>query len=159
MTTYLKVENISKSYGTKVLFKNITFQISENQKIAFIAKNGTGKTSFIKILQGKDMPDEGKISFNKNIKVSFLDQEPTFTHANTILEEVLSRAGIYYQVIKTYEEAVAKNNVDEIQQAMAQMDLMKAWDFEARMRQILGKLKITDISKNMALLSGGEKNG
>ncbi len=157
MSTYLIVEKLSKSYGTTVLFKDVSFQISEGQKIALISKNGAGKTSFIRILQGKDTPDEGKIIFSKDIKVGFLEQEPLFNPDHTILEEVLSRSGEYEQVIKLYEEAVLQNNELILQKAIEKMDLLHAWDFEAKMQQILGKLNINNFNKKMGQLSGGEK--
>ena len=108
MASFLQVENISKSYGDKVLFSNISFNINEGDKIALIAPNGTGKSSLLKILAGLDSSDRGgEIKFMKDIKVAFLDQSINFNPQNTLFDEVYSRLGDTYEVIRGYEQAIA----------------------------------------------------
>ena len=108
MASFLQVENISKSYGDKTLFRNISFNINEGDKIALIAPNGTGKSSLLKILAGMDSSDRGgEVKFMKDIKVAFLDQNVDFNPQNTLFDEVYSRLGQTYDVIRAYEQAIA----------------------------------------------------
>ncbi|MCU0446849.1 MAG: ABC-F family ATP-binding cassette domain-containing protein [Microscillaceae bacterium] len=155
---YLSVENLSKSYGDKVLFQNISFGLEKGQKIALIAKNGTGKTSLLRILAGQDTPDTGNYSFRKDLKISFLDQNPRFGEAKTIIEAVLNSNNVMIQAIKNYELAL-ENHLDEqlMNAALLQMDNLKAWDFELKIKQILTKLKVGELQRDLATLSGGQR--
>ncbi len=157
MASFLQVENISKSYGDKVLFENISFNINEGDKIALIAPNGTGKSSLLKILAGIDSSDRGgEVKFMKDIKVAFLDQMTAFNPQNRLFDEVYSRLGDTYDVIRNYEKAVEQGDERTISQAMAAMDAADGWSAEQRIKQVLSSLKLTNLNQRMGELSGGE---
>ena len=157
MASFLQVENISKSYGDKVLFSNISFNINEGDKIALIAPNGTGKSSLLKILAGLDSSDRGgEIKFMKDIKVAFLDQSINFNPQNTLFDEVYSRLGNTYDVIRNYEQAIASGDERLIERAMAAMDAVDGWSAEQRIKQVLSSMKLTRLDQPMGELSGGE---
>ena len=157
MASFLQVENISKSYGDKVLFSNISFNINEGDKIALIAPNGTGKSSLLKILAGLDSSDRGgEIKFMKDIKVAFLDQSINFNPQNTLFDEVYSRLGNTYNVIRNYEQAIASGDERLIERAMAAMDAVDGWSAEQRIKQVLSSMKLTRLDQPMGELSGGE---
>ena len=157
MASFLQVENISKSYGDKTLFRNISFNINEGDKIALIAPNGTGKSSLLKILAGMDSSDRGgDVKFMKDIKVAFLDQSINFNPRNTLFDEVYSRLGTTYDVIRSYEQAIASGNERAIEQAMVDMDAVDGWSAEQRIKQVLSALKLTRLDQPMGELSGGE---
>ncbi|MDC0477514.1 ABC-F family ATP-binding cassette domain-containing protein [Flavobacteriaceae bacterium] len=155
---YLNVENISKSYGEVTLFKGITFSIHKGQKIAFVAKNGTGKTSILKIISGEDSSDSGNITYRKNIAVSFLSQDPKFDDSLTIEQSVFNSENPILKVIANYEKAILKSEDEEnYQKAFEDMELFQAWDFETQYKQILFKLKLDKINQKVGELSGGQK--
>ena len=157
MASYLQVENISKSYGDKVLFQNISFNINEGDKIALIAPNGTGKSSLLKILAGLDSSDRGgEVKFMKDIKVAFLDQINNFNPQNTLFDEVYSRLGSTYDVIRNYEQAISSGDERAIERAMAAMDAADGWSIEQRIKQVLSSLKLSRLDQPMGELSGGE---
>ncbi len=157
MASFLQVENISKSYADKTLFRNISFNINEGDKIALIAPNGTGKSSLLKILAGIDSSDRGgEIKFMKDIKVAFLDQNCDFNPQSTLFDEVYSRMGKTYEVICDYEKSIASGNQQAITQAMAAMDAVDGWSAEQRVKQILSSLKLSRLDQPMGELSGGE---
>ncbi|GHC60065.1 ABC-F family ATP-binding cassette domain-containing protein [Ulvibacter litoralis] len=155
---YLSVENISKSFGERILFQNISFGINAGQKIGFVAKNGTGKTSMLNMLSGLDNPDTGNIVYRKGLKVAFLSQEPNLDPKQTIEETIFLADNPILKVIENYEKAIENPNDSEAyQNAFDQMDAHNAWDFETRYKQILSKLKLDDLSQKVANLSGGQK--
>ena len=155
---YLNVENISKSYGEVTLFKGITFSIHKGQKIAFIAKNGTGKTSILKIISGEDSSDSGNITYRKNIAVSFLSQDPKFDDSLTIEQSIFNSENPILKVIANYEKAILKSEDEEnYQKAFEDMELFQAWEFETQYKQILFKLKLDKINQKVGELSGGQK--
>lgn len=155
---YLNVENISKSYGEVTLFKGITFSIHKGQKIAFIAKNGTGKTSILKIISGEDSSDSGNITYRKNIAVSFLSQDPKFDDSLTIEQSIFNSENPILKVIANYEKAILNSEDEEnYQKAFEDMELFQAWDFETQYKQILFKLKLDKINQKVGELSGGQK--
>ena len=161
---YLLVENLSKSYGEKQLFKNITFGLNRGQKVALIARNGTGKTSLLNIIMGKDIPDEGRVVIRKDIKVSYLSQVPVFDEELTILEALLTSQNDYFVAINNYENALsnmAEEDNDEnriaLEKAMAAMDTKGAWDYENKIKEILSRLKIGAVEQKIKNLSGGQK--
>ncbi len=155
---YLSVENIAKSFGERILFSGISFGINEGQKIGFVAKNGTGKTSLLNMLSGDDVPDEGEIVFRKNLKTAFLSQEPNLDPDLTIEETILASDNPILQVISRYEKALKNPEETEIYQAAFDaMDAHSAWDFETRYTQILHKLKLEDLDIKVSSLSGGQK--
>ncbi len=155
---YLSVENLTKSFGIRVLFENLTFGIEKGQKVAFIAKNGTGKSTFLNILAGKEGYDSGNVIFRKDVKVGILDQSPIFNEGSTISEVLFDADSDQIKAILAYEKAIANPDDNEkMQQAFEQMDLLNAWDYEVRIKQVLGQLNIHDLEQNVGNLSGGQK--
>ncbi len=155
---YLSVENISKSFGERVLFKNLSFGINEGQKIGFVAKNGTGKTSILNIISGDDMPDTGKVVSRKNIKISFLSQEPKLDPNCTIEEIIQTSDNFIIKIIADYENALLHpEDTDAYQKAFDAMEANQAWDFETVYKQVLSKLKLVDLDQKVATMSGGQK--
>ncbi|MCA0153730.1 ABC-F family ATP-binding cassette domain-containing protein [Winogradskyella vincentii] len=155
---YLNVENISKSYGELVLFEDLSFSIHKDQKIAFIAKNGSGKTSILNILSGKDTPDKGQIIVRKGLRLSFLDQEPELDKQLTIEETIFASEIPILKVIESYENALKNPEDSEAYQlAFEAMDRHNAWEFETQYQQILSQLKLEDLSQKVSSLSGGQK--
>ena len=155
---YLNVENISKSYGELVLFEDLSFSIHKDQKIAFIAKNGSGKTSILNILSGKDAPDKGQIIVRKGLSLSFLDQEPILDKRLTIEETIFASEIPILKVIESYENALKNPEDSEAYQlAFEAMDRHNAWEFETQYQQILSQLKLEDLSQKVSSLSGGQK--
>ena len=155
---YLSVENISKSYGERVLFKNISFGIHAGQKIGFVAKNGTGKTSILNIISGEDTPDDGKVVIRKNLKISFLAQNPILDPSLTVEEIISTSDNHILKIIAEYENALLNpDDTDGYQTAFEAMEANQAWDFETLYKQILFKLKLENLSQKVATLSGGQK--
>lgn len=155
---YLSVENIAKAYGERELFSNISFGINEGQKIGFVAKNGTGKTSILKILSGEDTPDAGTIAYRKGITTAFLPQEPNLNPALTVEETIFASDNEILKVIERYEKALLNpDDSDAYQKAFEQMEAYQAWDFETSYKQILSKLNLDDLSIKVSTLSGGQK--
>jgi ATP-binding cassette subfamily F protein uup len=155
---YLSVEEISKSYGLLVLFENLSFGISQGQKIALIAKNGTGKTTLLDIVSGREAPDNGQVVYRKGVKVGVLPQEPDLDPKLTIEETILTSDNEVLRIINAYEKALQNpEDADAYQSAFDQMEAKQAWDFETTYRQILTKLKLDDLSKKVSDLSGGQK--
>lgn len=158
VVNYLSVENISKSFGERVLFENLSFGINKDQKIAFVAKNGTGKTSILKIITGEDTPDSGQIVMRKEIKMAFLSQEPSLQQELTIEESIFASDNEILKVIEQYEKALENPEDEEsYQKAFEKMELHNAWDFETQYKQILFKLKLEDLKLKVKNLSGGQK--
>ena len=155
---YLSVENISKSFGERSLFNNLSFGINEGQKIGFVAKNGTGKTSILNILSGDESSDSGQVISRKNLKISFLPQEPKLDPNATIEEIIQTSDNHIIKIITAYEEAL-KNPEDSIgyQKAFDLMEANQAWDFETVYKQILSKLKLNDLNQRVGTMSGGQK--
>lgn len=157
MISYLQIENITKAFGDLVLFENITFQLGKNQKVALVAKNGAGKTTLFNILCGNDSPDSGSVKFYKEISIGFLEQEPSYNENLTVTEQVFLSSGELLQIVEEYENSLISEDKNRIQNATEKMDAFAAWDFEAKIKQILGKLKIEDFNKKMGTLSSGER--
>jgi len=155
---YLSVENISKSFGERTLFEGISFGINKDQKIAFVAKNGTGKTSILKILTGEDQADTGQVVLRKEIKMAFLSQEPVLQQELTVEESIFASDNEILKVIEQYEKALENpENEEAYQKAFDRMDLWNAWDFETQYKQILSKLKLDDLKAKVKSMSGGQK--
>ena len=154
----LSVEGISKSYGEKVIFKSLSFGINQGQKIALIAKNGSGKTSILNIIAGEDTPDEGNVVIRKGTRVAYLSQEPHLDSKLTVEESVLRSDNPILKVIADYEKALENPEDQEAyQKAFEAMDQFQAWDFETQYKQILFKLKLDDLNAKVGSLSGGQK--
>lgn len=155
---YLSVENISKSFGERTLFENISFGINKDQKIAFIAKNGSGKTCIMKIINGEDEPDSGQVVLRKEIKMAFLSQDHNLHDELTIEESIFASDNETLKVIEQYEKALEHPEDEEAyQKAFDKMDQLNAWDFETQYKQILFKLKLEDFKLKVKNLSGGQK--
>ncbi|NUY81100.1 ABC-F family ATP-binding cassette domain-containing protein [Flavobacterium sp. MAH-1] len=155
---YLSVENISKHYGERTLFENLSFGINKDQKIAFIAKNGTGKTTIMNILTGVDEPDSGQVVMRKEIKMAFLSQVPNLQDELTIEESIFASDNEILKVIEQYEKALENpEDAEAYQKAFDNMDRHNAWDFETQFKQILFKLKLEDLKLKVKNLSGGQK--
>lgn len=155
---YLTVENIAKSYGELTLFENISFSVHKDQKIAFVAKNGTGKTSILNIISKKDESDNGQVIYRKGIKTSFLAQEPDLDPSLTIEETIFASDSDILKIINQYHQALeSPNDTEAYQKAFDAMEQHNAWDFETQYKQILFKLKLDNLSQKVEMLSGGQR--
>ena len=158
LVNYLSVENISKSFGERTLFKDISFGINKDQKIAFIAKNGSGKTTIMSIINGLDEPDTGQVVLRKSIRMAFLSQDNKLQDELTIEESIFASDNESLKVIEAYEKALENPEDEEAyQKAFDAMDRHNAWDFETQYKQILFKLKLEDFKLKVKSLSGGQK--
>ncbi len=155
---YISVENISKSYGDRTLFKNLSFGINKNQKVAFVAKNGTGKTSILNIIAGLDTPDEGQVIQRKDIQIAYLSQNQIFDDSLSVEQTIFATENRVLPIIKQYEKALENpEDSDNYQKAFDLMDQHNAWDFETQYKLVLSKLKLPDLSMKVGKLSGGQK--
>ncbi|MDB5197772.1 MAG: transporter [Flaviaesturariibacter sp.] len=154
---YVSAKDLTKSYGIKPLFENLSFHISEGDKIALVARNGTGKSTLLKIISGKDVPDSGSCWINKDVDVAFFDQDPQLNDGASILDNIFDHAHPVINVIKDYEAALEAEDADEINRTLGLMDELGAWDFEAKVHQILAKLNIKHLNQKVATLSGGQR--
>ena len=154
----LSVEGISKAYGEKIVFEPISFGINQGQKIALIAKNGSGKTSILKIISGNDSPDNGIVTQRKGTRISFLTQEPILPSNLTVEEVILQSGNEILRTIANYETALANSNDEEAyQKAFEAMEQNQAWGFDTQYKQMLSKFKINNLSTKVGNLSGGQK--
>ena len=160
---YISIDNISKAFSDKLLFENISFGIEKGEKTALVAANGTGKSTMMKILVGKEESDKGSIAYNENIRIGYLEQLPQFDPDLTIQEVISTGHTDIMSVIQRYEKALIEhvddNNVatkKELEQAIAQMDGLQAWSYEQRLKQLLYTFEITDLSQKIETLSGGQ---
>jgi ATP-binding cassette subfamily F protein uup len=155
---YLSVENITKNFGARALFQNLSFGIAEGEKVALIARNGSGKTTIFNILSGQEQPDAGRVTYRKGLAVEFLAQEPNLDPKKTILDSVLASNNAMTEAIVKYDYALLHpENTDAYQQAFDEMERAGAWDFENQVKQVLGKLGFNDTSLKVETLSGGQK--
>lgn len=156
---YLSVEDLSKSYGIKPLFQKLTFNIEEGDKIALVAQNGTGKSSLLKILAGKDTPDEGTLWVHKNVQIAFLDQNPHFEETLSVSDNIFLHPHPVLQLISRYEQFIFSENKDSaaLTSLITQMDEAAAWQFEGKIKEILGKLQLVHLDQPLRTLSGGQR--
>ena len=155
---YLTVEHISKSYGELTLFSDISFGVNKGQKIALIAKTGSGKTSILNIMSGLDVPEKGQVIRRKKLRVSFLEQEPNLNPKLTIEQTIFASGNDILQIISAYENALrSPDDQDNYQKAFEAMERNNAWDFETQYKQILFKLNLSDLQQKVGQLSGGQK--
>ena len=160
---YISIDNISKAFSDKLLFENISFGIEKGEKTALVAANGTGKSTMMKILVGKEESDKGSISYNENIRIGYLEQLPHFEPELTIQDVISTGHTDIMNVIQRYEDALL-NHVDdknistkkELEDAISQMDALQAWSYEQRLKQLLYTFEITDLSQKIGTLSGGQ---
>lgn len=159
----LTVENLSKSFGEKLLFEDISFGINAGQKTALIARNGTGKTSLLNIITGSALADTGKVVFRNDVRMAYLPQNPLMNETMTVREYVFASENKYVQAVNNYEKALLNIQLSpstmhekQLQDAMNTMDTLGAWDYENRVKEILSRLEVNDLDKTIAMLSGGE---
>ena len=156
MASYMQVENLTKSFGDHHLFENISFGIADNQRVALIAKNGAGKTTLLNIIAGKEDYKSGNITFRRDLRIGYLDQDPDFPKELSVLDACLQTDNEAVRTIAAYEHCMLSENHEGLDEILAQMELHKAWDYETRIKQILGKLKITNFEQKIGKLSGGQ---
>ena len=157
---YLQLENVSKSYGDKILFDNISLLLNQGEKIALVAQNGSGKTTLLEVLAGIQGAEgeNAKVYLKKDITIGYLPQEPAFVPGQSIIESIFDSDNPVIQAIKAYEEAIVLNASSEtMQKVISRMEDLKAWDFEAKIKEILSKLNIQELNKAVDTLSGGQK--
>ena len=154
---YLSVENLTKSFGDRIIFQNLIFGIDKGQKVAIVAKNGQGKTTLLRCISGKESIDDGRIVFRKNIRVEFMQQSENLVGSNTILEEIYSYDLPEFKALKDYNYATRIQDEKLISSAFDAISELNAWDIETRVNQILSVLKFTDFNKSIDKLSGGQK--
>lgn len=156
MTSYMQVEKLTKSFGDLVLFEDLAFGIARGQKVGLIAKNGTGKTTLLNIISGKEGYDSGSITFRTGLRMGYLEQSPSWPAGLTVLQACFHSANETVRLIAEYEEALSGNDHEKLDDILLRMDSAKAWDYEQKAKQILGRLKITDFSQRVETLSGGQ---
>lgn len=154
---FVTVEKIGKAYGIKPLFRGISFHINEGNKIALIARNGSGKSTLLNILAGKETADEGTVWIHKVVKVVLFEQEPIFDEYSNVLDNIFSHHHPVLDAIKKYEAAEDTGDAELITKAIVEMDEKNAWDFDAKVKQILSKLNIHQLDQQIKLLSGGQR--
>lgn len=154
---YVSAEVITKSFGAEPLFKNISFHISEGDKIALIARNGFGKSTLLKILADKETVNEGEVWIHKDVTVALFEQDPKFDESKTVLENIFHTNHPVIAAIKAYENAVELNDETALSSSLMKMDELNAWEFESNVKQILGKLNIHHLQSNISELSGGQR--
>ena len=156
---YVSATGISKSYGIKPLFTNITFNISEGDKIALIARNGTGKSTLLKILAGKDNVEDGTVWVHKDVTVALFEQEPQFAEELSVLDNIFHYKHPVAEAMRNYEKILAEGSkdTDALTDALARLDELNAWDFEAKVHQILNKLNVQNLDQKVKTLSGGQR--
>ena len=154
---YLSVENLTKSFGVRILFSDLTFGIDQGQKVAIVAKNGAGKTTLLRCLMEMEPYDSGRIVYRNDIRIAFMEQSELLNPEQTILEAVFDHDIPELQLIKTYNIAIANNDEKALEECYQQLTDMNAWDIEVKVQQILSVLKLTDTSQKIESLSGGQK--
>ena len=157
MISYLQVENISRRIGDNLLFENISLNVNKDDKVALIAVNGAGKSSLLDILAGKERPDAGSLSIKRDLRIAYLQQSPQLNESNKIIDELFSTGSELVKVIREYEQCVLSGNNEMLHVMIQRMDDHKAWDYDVAVKQILFKLKLTDLNTVIATLSGGQK--
>ena len=156
MVSYLQIENLTKSFGDLILFENISFGVAEGQRIGLIAKNGSGKTTLLNIIAGKEDYDSGNISFRRDLKVGYLEQNPQYPEQLTVLEACFHHGNSTVELIKEYERCMETEGHPGLDGILVRMDHEKAWDYEQKAKQILSQLKIRNFDQQVKHLSGGQ---
>ena len=156
MTSYLQIDNLTKSFGDLVLFENISFGIAEGQRIGLIAKNGTGKTTLLNVISGKEGYDSGNIVFRRDLRVDYLEQDPKYPEELTVLEACFHHGNSVVELIKEYERCMETEGHPGLEDLLVRMDHEKAWEYEQKAKQILSQLKIRNFDQQVKYLSGGQ---
>jgi len=157
MVNYLSVENLTQDWGDVRLFDDISFGLSEGQKVALIARNGAGKTTLLNIIGGIVPANDGKVTLRSSVTLGYLSQDPYLNKAHTVIEEVFNTDNEVVQTIKAYEQAIESNDQNKLGSLIEKMDVLQAWDYEQRIKQILSQLKITNFDQSVKELSGGQQ--
>ena len=152
----LQVEQLTKSFGDRVLFSDISFSIERGQKVGLIAPNGTGKSTLMRILLGREPQDSGTITYERDIKQAFLPQLPDLPETGTVLEACFSPYDPVAQLTLSWERAVAEGDSRRMEELLPEMEAKGAWHYEQRAKEILGALGIHDYQRSVKGLSGGE---
>ncbi|MDD5870121.1 MAG: ATP-binding cassette domain-containing protein, partial [Bacteroidales bacterium] len=156
MKSYVQIEGLTKSYGDRLLFGDVTLGVYEGDKIGIIAKNGAGKTTFLRCIAGLEPYDSGTVTFRNGLKVAMLEQQPTFDPSSTVIEACLRNAGEVASAISDYEKATLSGDSEALAAAISVMDATRAWDYEERVKQTLTQLRITNFLQPVGELSGGQ---
>ncbi len=157
---YLTLEHITKNYGEKNLFDDITLHIDKGQKIALVAKNGTGKSTLLKVLTGEERSEreDSKVFVHKSITTGFLKQEPDFNPSDTVIDTIFDSNNPILSAIRDYEEAmILKKEGPELQAVLEKMEHHKAWDFEVKIKEILTRFNVKDLQQQIGTMSGGQQ--
>ncbi len=154
---YVTVEGLTKSYGINPLFNNITFHINEGEKIALIARNGVGKSTLLRIIAGQEVQESGKVHISKGVTVALFEQDPKFDEDKTVLENIFSSNHPIMSVMRKYEAALEADDAEVITECISQIEELGAWDYEAKVHQILSKLNIHHLQNKVSNLSGGQR--
>lgn len=161
IVNYLSVEGVSKRFGERLIFENLTFGIHKGQKVALVARNGTGKTTLLRILTDQETADTGEVIYNNDVNVAYLAQEHGLNEDLSILGNLFDADNELVRAIRVYEELLAKgdsgDNTEELEKAISRMDQLDAWNYESQAKQILGKLNLHDLTMQVSTMSGGEK--
>lgn len=153
---YLQVDKLTKRIGERILFNQISFGIAEGQHIGLIAKNGTGKSTLLNILSGKEPYDEGEVIYRRDLRVGYLEQSPNYPQEYTVIEACFSHGNEITNLIREYETCMSSIDHPNLDNILDRMEKEKAWDYENRAKQILSQLKITDFTQKVSTLSGGQ---
>lgn len=153
---YLQVDKLTKRIGERILFNQISFGIAEGQHIGLIAKNGTGKSTLLNILSGKEPYDEGEVIYRRDLRVGYLEQSPNYPQEYTVIEACFSHGNEITNLIREYETCMSSVDHPNLDNILDRMEKEKAWDYENRAKQILSQLKITDFTQKVSTLSGGQ---
>jgi ATP-binding cassette subfamily F protein uup len=154
---YVSVEGLTKSFGIKPLFKNISFHIEEGDKVSLVAKNGSGKSTLLKILSGQETAESGKVWIHKDVTIALFEQDPQFIEHKSVLDNIFHHNHPVINAIKAYEAASDEEDADKIGDAIVKLDELNAWDFDTKVKQILGKLNIHHLNQPAGTLSGGQR--
>ena len=157
MISYLQADNIARRIGDHLLFENISLNVNKDDKVALIAVNGAGKSSMLEILAGRENPDQGSLSIKRDLQIAYLQQSPHLIESNKIIDELFSTDSELVRTIREYEECMLSENHNMLHELIQRMDDLKAWDYEVAVKQILFKLKLTDLNAIIGTLSGGQK--
>ena len=141
MISYLQIENLTKSYGDRLLFGDVTFGINQGDKIGLIAKNGTGKTTLLRIIAGLESPDSGTVTFRSDLRVGYLDQTPAFDPEMTVLDACMVPDTPSAIIVAEYEKALLEGDQSRIEKSMQKMEAAGAWNYDERLRQLLTRFK------------------
>ena len=156
MIIFLQIDSLTKRFGSLVLYENISFSVVQGQKIGIVARNGTGKSTLLNIICGKENADEGNVIFRNDLRVGYLEQSPAFSDGLTVLQACFDSQNETVRLIADYEEALFSGNTETLERLIPQMEQLKAWDYERKAKQILSRLKINNFDQKTETLSGGQ---